>query len=200
MRIKKPNIVKITTPIKLSESKIKEYIIKNYEFILKSLLVSSPNYEFLHFLGKEYRFKVIIDLKPRVEINEDFIYIYAQNDNQRTIQRAVDLFYTTALSNIVETNIDEIKNKFNIKFDISFGYKNVRSYFGECFPKRRNVILATRLAKYDLKYILSVIYHELAHFYYMNHSDVFYNFLENIYPNYRKVQKELRRIKFLDIY
>ena len=57
-----------------------------------------------------------------------------------------------------------------------------------------------KLAKYDIKYILSVIYHECAHFKIQNHQEEYYKYLESIYPNYRKVQKELRSIKYNEKY
>lgn len=199
-RPKTPNIVKITTPIKLTESKIKDYLTKYYDFIKRSFEITPSNTNVLHFLGQSYNLNIIIDKKPRVMVMEDTIYIYAQNQDEITIKRAVDLFYTLELAKIVENNIASIKKEMNLNFEIDFEYKKVKTYFGECFPKKRRVILATKLAKYDIKYILSVIYHELAHFYYMNHSLEFYNYLESVFPNYRKTQKELKKIKFGDIY
>ncbi|MCM1197024.1 MAG: M48 family metallopeptidase, partial [Roseburia sp.] len=78
--------------------------------------------------------------------------------------------------------------------------KNVKGYYGECFSKKNLIILSTKLAKYDLKYILSVIYHECAHFKYQNHQKEFYDYLEERYPNYQKVQRELRKIRYNEKY
>ena len=66
--------------------------------------------------------------------------------------------------------------------------------------KQRLIILSTNLAKYEFNYILSVIYHEYAHFYVSGHGDKFYNILENVFPNYKKTQSNLRKTKYSDLY
>ena len=55
-------------------------------------------------------------------------------------------------------------------------------------------------SSYELKYILSVIYHEYAHFYVSGHSDRFYNLLESVFIDYKKTQANLRKTKYLDLY
>ncbi|MCR4898950.1 MAG: DUF45 domain-containing protein, partial [Acholeplasmatales bacterium] len=52
----------------------------------------------------------------------------------------------------------------------------------------------------DIEYILSVLYHEYCHFHYMNHQKEFYDFIELRLPNYRKINSNLRKIKYNDLY
>lgn len=190
----------ITTPSKLSTDYIEKMILKNYDYILK--LLNKPNIcsDGIHFLGKKYQIEIISSTHNNVLLGDENITIFTRKNEEAYIKRILHLFYGNELKKIVTKYIDEIKKAFNISFDIEFQYKNVKTYFGECYHKRRLVILATKLAKYDLVYILSVIYHELAHFYYQNHSYKFYDLLEKVFPKYKQVQRNLKKIKYYDLY
>lgn len=203
IRPRYPNIVKITTPIFLAKSKLEEILIKDYEFI-KKIVLSAPNEitsNTIHLFGKEFKLQIeTSSSKNSVEIHENTIYIYATRCGEIPTQDIINKFYMVNLEKFVEKELDEAKNKLAINFNITVKYKNVKTYFGQCIPKRRIVTFSTKLAKYQPIYIKSVIYHELAHFYYINHNKEFYSLLEKVFPGYLKLQKELKRIKFLDIY
>ena len=197
-RIKENNVLQITTPYKITEKHIIKVIEENYDKIKKAINAKSiEKKNVLHLFGREYYFEFVESRHYNSYILDDTIYIYSKSEN---IEKAVERFYIEKLKEYVDKNIDEIKRQFNINFDIEFKYKNVKTYFGECFYKRKVVILATKLCKYNEIYIKSVIYHELAHFTYQNHGQNFYRLLEGLFPNYKRVQSNLRKIKFNDIY
>lgn len=199
MRIK-DNVLCFTSPVALSDDFIKNMILKNYSHVIKRLNKPPLSYDVIHFLGKEYKLNIVNSNTNTVLYDENNIYIHTKRNENKYIQKIISLFYANELSKIVENNIENIKDKFNISYNITFEYKNVKSYFGECFSKRRHIILATKLAKYKKEYILNVIYHEMAHFYYQNHQAKFYELLERLYPGYRRIQKELKRIKYNDAF
>lgn len=193
----KDGIIKITTPVKLSEKYIEEVILKNFTHIKEYMNNNEKIEDELHYLGKKYSLIINNSLDNTIEVLENDIIISASNDN---ISKLVDTLYINTLKNIVEKYLNEILLKFNLDFIPTIGYKKVKGYYGMCNSRKRRIILSTKLAKYDLKYILSVIYHECAHFKYLNHQEEFYLYLEQRYPNYRNVQKELRKIRYNDKY
>lgn len=199
MRIK-DNILYFTSPVALSDDFIKNMIIKNYSHVIKRLNKPPLSYNTLHFLGNEYKLNIVNSNTNTVLYDSENIYIHTKRNEEKYIKRIVSLFYAKELAKIVEKNIENIKNRFNISYNITFEYKNVKSYFGECFSKRRHIILATKLAKYKIDYILNVIYHEMAHFYYQNHQTKFYELLEKLYPGYKRIQRELKKIKYNDAF
>ena len=109
-------------------------------------------------------------------------------------------YYYQILKEIIDKNNERIKNEMDVHFDVKIEYKYVKTYFGECFPKKRLIIMNIKLAKYDIDYILSVLYHEYCHFHYMNHQKGFYDFLEKRFNNYKKINSNLRKIKYNDLY
>ncbi len=199
LRIKDGKIV-ITTPKKLSLDFIYGFILKNYESIYKSWIKPPLIMNTLHFFGKPYSLEILESSRNYILKEEDKIFIFTKKKENSYIQKLVTLFYAKELLKFVEKNILQIKFKFHIDYDITFDCKNVKTYFGECFPKRRHIILSTKLAKYEPIYILSVLYHEMGHFYYQNHSMQFYALLEQVFPNYKQIQKNLRKIRYNDAF
>lgn len=190
--------IQITTPTKLSIYTIEDMIRRNFNSIIQLMNETKKIEDKIHFLGKEYLLEYKESSCSLAYLCEDKFIIETMDISSAF--KLVELFYKDALQKIVETYKEEIFSKFNIDFEVQFEYKNVKGYYGECFPKKHKIILATKLAKYDLNFILSVIYHECAHFKYLDHQDAFYQYLEERFPNYRIVQKQLRSIKYHDKY
>ncbi len=194
----KAGVVYITTPVKLSLSKIEELIAKNFNFIMKHMKESEKIDNQIHFLGKLYALTFLYDKSNMIEVKDTEIVLTIKSllDAEKLIQE----LYKRALIKVVEEYAEEIISLFEMPKDIEFIFKRVKGYYGECFPKKKKIILSTRLAKYELKYILSVIYHECAHFKYPHHQKEYYEYLEQRYPNYKRIQKELRKITYHEQY
>jgi len=197
-----PNKIEIYSPYKLKEDDILSILSRHKRFISKRIIKEEINNDEIHILGNKYKIEIYEADFDNILVDDylKIAKIYTKNNNDNYIFKIIDNYYENVLRSIVDKNIAEIKYKMKISFDIKFIYKRVNTYFGECFSKRNLVILNTKLAKYDLYYILSVIYHELAHFYYQNHQAGFYKLLEKVFPNYKNAQKELRRIKYNEKY
>lgn len=194
----KAGVVYITTPVKLSLSKIEELIAKNFNFIMKHMKETEKIDNQIHFLGKLYALTFLYDKSNMIEMKDTEIVLTIKSllDAEKLIQE----LYKRALIKVVEEYAEEIISLFEMPKDIEFIFKRVKGYYGECFPKKKKIILSTRLAKYELKYILSVIYHECAHFKYPHHQKEYYEYLEQRYPNYKRIQKELRKITYHEQY
>ncbi|MDE5546490.1 MAG: M48 family metallopeptidase [Anaeroplasmataceae bacterium] len=197
LRIKNGMIV-ITTPVQLSYDKISDMIKKNFNYIMKYMNAPIEIEDKIHYLGKIYPLHIIESTTNEIYVLDDEIKVYSKSP--QAIGELVEELYKNTLSNVVERYSKDILFQFNISFDVKFHYKKAKGYYGECFSNKRIIVLSTRLAKYDLKYILSVIYHECAHFKYQNHQKEFYEYLEERYPNYRSVQRELRKIRYNEKY
>ena len=152
----------------------------------------------IHFLGKLYALTFLYDKSNMIEVKDTEIVLTIKSllDAEKLIQE----LYKRALIKVVEEYAEEIISLFEMPKDIEFIFKRVKGYYGECFPKKKKIILSTRLAKYELKYILSVIYHKCAHFKYQHHQKEYYEYLEQRYPNYKRIQKELRKITYHEQY
>ena len=64
--------------------------------------------------------------------------------------------------------------------------KKMDSRWGSCNSKKGYINLNLYLIRKDIKFIEYVVLHELAHLIHPNHSKNFYNFIENIMPDYKE--------------
>ena len=67
------------------------------------------------------------------------------------------------------------------------------SYYGCCFPTKRQIKFDYRLYAYAPEIIDSVIYHELTHLYVKGHDDRFYKILYLYCPDYDRLQDMLAK-------
>lgn len=191
-------IVYITTPTRLSDRAIHSMLESNLPSIMKIMQQQDKIEDTIHYLGQSYPLILKHSTSPMVYIDNGNFIIETTHPDEAV--KLTTLFYNDTLMNIVKSYGKDIQNKFNISDEIIYEYKNVKGYYGECFPKKKKIILASKLAKYELKYILSVIYHEFAHFKYPHHQKEFYEYLETLYPNYRSVQRALRKTRYNEKY
>ena len=194
----KDGVIKITTPKVLDDSYITSMLKKHYNKLVKMI---NNNYisDSIHYLGKEYNLMIYESDKNYIEFKDDIAYIYTTNDNEKNIYKIIYNEYFETIKNIISKYHLEYEAMFKVS-NIKYAIKDVKTYFGQCNSKKKIVVLSAKLAKYDIELILSVLAHELGHFKYQNHSQAYYNYLEMIVPGYRKMQKQLKRLKYNDKY
>lgn len=93
--------------------------------------------EEMHFLGKKYPLKIVRASFDRVQIEEDTFVLYASKTDAVSLEKLTALFYNAELKKIVAKYLPVLQKQFEIKEPVRVCYKNVKSYFGECFPKKK---------------------------------------------------------------
>ncbi len=69
----------------------------------------------------------------------------------------------------------------------------MKTRWGTNSKKTHTLTFSMMLIHYDEEVIDSVIVHELAHYFYFDHSKNFYNVVRKYYPNYDEVQSRLKK-------
>ena len=157
--------------------------------------------DYVHLLDKEYFLSYVVGDENQCYVNHNDIILVAKKDDKVLFRRALYTYY----KEIVEEEIKRLLPKVREDFaEITLPVINVKDYkstrLGVCrFIEGKYVIsLSAKLAKYDLKYVKVVLYHELSHIFEMNHSAKFYDVFERKYPNAKQAQKALKAIKYRD--
>ena len=199
-RICPPNKFIITTPKLYSDSDITKIVELHYTAISRVFkkYPKKKDSSIIHILGKEYKIVIKSSRYDFANIDGDTFLIFT--DNEEKIPKIVFEYYKYTLEKIVNIHLEGLKKEFDINFNIDFQIKDTKTYYGKCFIKKRKIVLSSFLAKYDIKYIMSVLFHELTHFYVSNHQKEFYDFIEKHIPNYKAIDKELKSIHYADLY
>lgn len=189
LRIKDDLSIVITAPKRISFAKITKFVNSNLEYITKIVREKEAKikkYEdkFL-FLGKLY--EVCYINKRGIELGENRVFI-GKNVN-------VYNWYLKKAKEIFSAVFDECFEKFNYRgAKPLLKVRRMKSKWGVCNVTNNIITLNLELIKFDIKYLEYVIFHELCHLVYPNHSKDFWNLVEKYVPNYKVFRKEMKNI------
>lgn len=180
LRFTKDKELIISSPIKLTANDINNLIINNYDWLVNQIkrrnLIVINDDEYLLF-GTMY--KLDIARVKTVEISGNVI--------RASSRTKVDEF---ALMQI-DAHFQAIIKKLKFKFLPELKFRKMRTRWGVCHYTKNKVVLNKVLIHLPWHLIDYVIYHELTHFKVPNHSKAFYQELEKICPNHRKLKTQV---------
>lgn len=87
--------------------------------------------------------------------------------------------------------VRKLANRHNFEVSI-IEIKNLKSRWGHCSSKK-DLAFSLFLAQLPQNCIDYVIYHELAHTVHMNHSNEFWELVEQLCPNYKLIRKQMKQ-------
>jgi len=167
--------------------KPKEIIYKQGEYInteKKNYVLNFIKKDIKNITGKIVHNNLIINLPKNIKTINTSI-------NKIKISKLIGKLIASDQKTYIENKISKINNRFfNEKINL-ITIKNMRTRWGSCSSKK-NINLSTKLLlvpEYCLDY---VIVHEIAHLKQPNHSKKFWIIVENIIPEYKKINKHLK--------
>ena len=140
------------------------------------------------------------DIYPvkRLDLNQDNIQLYNQAFHiSKYDHTVIEKFYHEALINEIDHILNQNHQLLSQYFDLDrliIKTQLMKSRLGSCQVKKRVIKLNTILARIDKKYTKLVLYHELTHLVYPNHSKKFHELLEKLYPYHRETNRKLTQI------
>ena len=207
----KGNTLTITKPTRLSTKKVLETIKLNEEDIYnkyKKIIVSEISSikqwatgEKIYYKGEEYTIiqKNIDKVQINIEINEEdkkVVISVPQNISQEDLKRSID----KGIKKIFKINTEIlIRNRLPYWSKITgLEYNEVKirdaiTRYGSCMPTKKNLYFSSRLIMLPEYAIDAIIVHELCHMKYKNHNKDFYNLVATYIPNYKEIDKWLKR-------
>lgn len=200
LKVKPTGEVILTAPVETSKEYIEHILKKRHKWITNKLtfykqyqkpskeLVSGENFE---YLGKNYRLKIYEANKELVKLQRGYFEIFVKNkkDFRKKEQLINDWYYDKALMHFFN-----ILLKWNniTKKDISdIRIRQMKTRWGSCNTEKRFINLNLELIKKTKSCIEYVIFHELVHLIYPNHSKEFYKYLTLYMPDWEKRKEKL---------
>ena len=199
--------VTMSIPMKMEIEIAKDFIKKKAEWITKQQKyydsfaevkehITFENRETVYLLGKQYKMKIISDIKNEILIKGRYFEIHIKEkyiENKRYIEKVyykwLKEYAVEVLTDLVKKYQTELK-KYNIKVP-KIEIRQMKSRWGSCLPSNNKVIFNLNLIKTPICCIEYVVLHELSHFKYPNHSKSFYNFVTIFMPDWNTRKKIL---------
>ena len=176
--------------------KHKNWIQKKVEFF-KSKQIFSKKYvngEDFYYLGKKYILKIIESKDEKIEIDIKYCYLMTKdkdnfNKKEKIVkkwykQKAKEIFYEiiTKYQSIVQKDISKIT------------IREMKTRWGSCNYQKGYINLNLELIKKPIFAIEYVIFHELTHLIYPNHSKAFYDYIKIHMPDWKQRKNALKEM------
>lgn len=186
LKVKPSGEVVLTAPTITSDEHIDfilnkraKWIEKKKEFY-KAFRVIEKEYvsgEDFKYLGRSYRLKVIESKKQSVKLQRGYLEVYVKNkDDLKQKQNLIyDWYKQKAMLHFF--NIVQEFNKIVKKEIKDIKIRQMKTRWGSCNPHKSYINLNIELIKKPKICIEYVVFHELVHLIYPNHSSEFYNYL-----------------------
>lgn len=186
LRLKEDKTIYITTNIRTKDCTIIDIINENKKSILKMVLKQenrNKDKDYFFWLGERYDIVLTEDSGIKLDQNKAFIEKDIDLDN----------WYKKQANMIFKEHLDDIYNNFTRQIPYpKLTIRKMKSRWGVCNTKTKRVTLNLELIKKDLKYLDYVIAHELSHLVEANHSNKFWQVVEENIPTYKKIRKEMK--------
>lgn len=196
-RFKSNDTVTVSASKNQTTTQIKEYIIKHQQVFLRKLDAVQT---YIHDYNRFQYFKESY-LISRIENNKG--YQLDTLNNILTIplltpdQEKIFLKNLSKILLLKELNYLTKKHTHNgiINIEkISLKTRYMKSRYGSCNQKKRNININLFLLHYDKKFLEYVFLHEITHLKVPNHSQSFYDTFQKLCPDYIKLRRTLKQI------
>lgn len=149
--------------------------------------------ESLHYLGRRYRLKVIVNSEAKAEarMRGAFITVTTPEHTRAPIRAALDAWYRQRAREVFADRLAAIAAPLRwVKQLPATRLQFMTVQWGSCSPSGR-ITLNPLLVKAPRECIDYVLLHELCHLLHHNHSPKFYRTLDRHMPNWRAVKEKL---------
>lgn len=211
IRVEKKNIKNITLKVKPTceviltvpldtDDKHIEYILKKrndwiskkIDFFQLNNKIENKEYvsgESFKYLGKNYRLKVIQSDIENVKLLRGYIQIFIKDKTDiKRKQKLLNSWYMNKAEDYFEKIVE--KYKPIIKKEVkNIRIRQMKTRWGSCNFLKGYINLNSELIKKSKDSIEYVVFHELSHLIYDNHSREFYNYLDTYMSDWR-IRKE----------
>ena len=162
IRIKENNVIRVSKPWTVSEKKLMSFLMERKEWILKQS--SALN----HVMAKRH-----------AHIEDDRIILFGEE-----VERSESFDLNQILLDYILSRRSEYDVLLNKTPKISV--RSMKGKWGYCVPSKNHLVFNVNLVHYPKEVIDYVILHEYTHLKIANHSKAFYDFIEEVMPDYKK--------------
>ena len=207
----KGNVLQINKPPRLSKKTLtrilkdeEDGIYDKYKKILDSEVNSIKQWktgEKIYYKGEEFTVireetklsRISVELKTE---SKELIVKVPKDIDQNLIKEYVDKVIKKLLKNNTEVLIAQRLPYWSQITGFDYNQVKVRdatTRYGSCMPSKKNLYFSSRLIMLPEDKVDAVIVHELCHMKYKYHNEQFYNLVQSFIPNYKEIDKWLKR-------
>ena len=197
------DLVKVSVPMTLSDSRIRNLVTKRTPWIKSKLQEQSDrptilpreyvSGETVTYLGKNYRLKVLIGEQPSIKLRRGYVEATVTKtdiDTKNTIRSLLEHWYRSLAENLLGEKTVRLASVIGVN-PASVTVKNYKSRWGSCSTKG-DISYNWRIILAPHSIVDYVVVHELCHMLEHNHSSKYWKHVERHVPNWRECREWLK--------
>ncbi len=196
LRVKEDGTLRISANSRVSVRQIEGFIIAQQEFIRRAqqrIAERSAGNDIsdrMRWLGQEHPVRVIANSRECVVLEQEEFRVFTRIPEPEHVKALLREWLIGSFTQLCRELNEEVRCSL-IAAGLTppptrIAIKDMKSRWGSCSWSRGHISINFRLAAYPRDTVLSVFWHEYAHYWHHDHSARFYAFLEKYCPDYRK--------------
>lgn len=198
LRVKPDGIVYVSASPRVAVKRVEEILTERADYLLDAVERLSKreergtaSLERVFWLGRELPVKIIANSREAAVLEENEMRVFSCRDNDS--EWIYGLIMRELINNFMQLckELDcEVRERL-VREGLSppptrITIKDMKSRWGSCSYTRGHISINLRLYAYPRETVLSVFWHEYAHYWVHDHSPAFYAFVERYYPEYKR--------------
>ena len=196
------DLVKVRVPKSLSDKRIRELIAKRTPWIQAKFKEQSErpvpkpkeyvSGEFLSYLGKNYRLKVVSGINPSIKLeNGDLVVaIPEEKQQQNMVKHLLENWYRTRAEILLREKTERFSKIIKVSPRSVF-VGNYKSRWGACSSKG-DITYNWKIILTPHRIVDYLVVHELCHLLEHNHSPRYWRHVERYVPDWRECREWLK--------
>jgi zinc metalloprotease, putative len=199
LKFSQEGILNIAYPLGCKQESVIRFIeeninwIKEKSIIVNEKIVSYNNGAYQYFFGKQIQVIINLSKTRRIDYIHDTVMV-STNKIENVRNDVIQWRFNQAefvFQELLYKCFEKMKQELNCFPTLII--KKSRSKWGCCYFNENRIMLNLALTQVPFYLIEYVIFHELTHFIYHNHSQEFHRKLQEYVPNERSCAKELKK-------
>ncbi len=186
IRVREDLVIYVTTNIFSKDKDIADLLDKNYVAVKRMIdrvNKKNANNSDFNYLGK--KFEIVYTEYCTISFGTNKVFLNKDLD--------LDKWYKKQAKVIFKERLDDIYRKFSRRIPYpDLRIRKMTTRWGVCNVQSKTVTLNLELIKRDVKYLDYVIVHELSHLIYPNHSNTFWQLVEENCSFYKQLREEMK--------
>ena len=196
LRVKEDGTLRISANSRVSVRHIEEFIISQQAFIIRAaerINARSAENDIgdrVRWLGREYPVRIIANSRECAVLEQEEFRVLTRIPEPEHVRLLLRNWLAENFTLLCRELNDEVRSSLIssgiVPPPTRIAIKDMKSRWGSCTWTKGHISINFRLAAYPRETVLSVFWHEYAHYWHHDHSARFYAFLGKHYPEYRK--------------
>lgn len=196
-RPKANGVIDVSANPRMTIAQIERFIIERAEHFFKAFAEiaekaqqSKPDISKVRWLGEDYHVRIIESARECAVLEQDECRVFTRHADEENILALVQRMIAQRFTELCRELNEEVRAALQSRGlnppPTRITIKDMSSRWGSCSYNKGHISINIRLAPFPRETVLSVFWHEYAHYWHHDHSKDFYAFVLEHYPEYYK--------------